>query len=336
MVYERRISGNAKIYAFPFADPARKTQLTFGPFDDTAPAFSTDGKKVYYSSNEDDDIPNLRSLDLQTGAIAQYTDVFGGVMAPAPLKTAHGRPPRLHHLLQGRVPAARPRHRGAVEGGRAGGAVRGGGPRRLPARRDPRGRAREQAPEEALRGALPRGAPADQRGRHLQRQLLRRDGGRAHRRARGPAVLLHRAVRRLLPGLRRALHEPRLAPALRGQLLRPDLLLLPVLRAVRAVLRPGPARPRDRDAALHRRDGLRGVPPRHLPPRRDGGRPRQGGGAVRRRRASRISSASSRRSPACPASSTTAGRRRSRCGSSRRRPASPSSAPSPGARSPWA
>ena len=38
VVYERRISGNAKIYAFPLADPARKTQLTFGPFDDTAPA----------------------------------------------------------------------------------------------------------------------------------------------------------------------------------------------------------------------------------------------------------------------------------------------------------
>jgi hypothetical protein len=90
VVYERRISGNAKVYAFPLADPSRKTQLTFGPFDDTAPAFSTDGKKVYYSSDEDDDIPNLRSLDLQTGAIAQYTDVFGGTMAPAPLKTPRG------------------------------------------------------------------------------------------------------------------------------------------------------------------------------------------------------------------------------------------------------
>ena len=53
-------------------------------------------------------------------------------------------------------------------------------------------------------------------------------------------------------------------------------------------------------------------------------------------RASRISSASSPRSPGCPASSTTAGRRPSRCGSSRRRPASPSSARSPGARSRWA
>jgi hypothetical protein len=90
VVYERRISGHAKIFAFPLEDPARKTQLTFGPFDDTAPYFSTDGKKVYYASDEDDDIPNLRGLDLQTGAIVQYTDVFGGTMAPAPLKTPRG------------------------------------------------------------------------------------------------------------------------------------------------------------------------------------------------------------------------------------------------------
>jgi hypothetical protein len=90
VVYERRISGNNKVYAFPLADPSRKTQLTFGPFDDSAPTFSGDGKRVYYSSNEDDDIPNVRSLDLQTGVIAQYTDVFGGTMAPAPLKTPRG------------------------------------------------------------------------------------------------------------------------------------------------------------------------------------------------------------------------------------------------------
>ena len=90
VVYERRISGHWKIYAFPLAEPSRKTQLTFGPFNDQAPFFSTDGTKVYYASDEDEDIPNLRSLDLQTGAIAQFTDVFGGTMAPAPLHTPRG------------------------------------------------------------------------------------------------------------------------------------------------------------------------------------------------------------------------------------------------------
>jgi hypothetical protein len=90
VVYERRISGHAKLYAFPLADPSKKTQLTFGAFDDTGPYFSSDGSKVFYSSGEDDDIPNLRSLDLQSGAVAQYTDVFGGTMAPAPLRTPKG------------------------------------------------------------------------------------------------------------------------------------------------------------------------------------------------------------------------------------------------------
>ena len=106
VVYERRISGNAKLYAFPLADPARKTQLTFGPFDDTAPYFSTDGKKVYYSSDEDDDIPNLRSLDLQTGvdrAVHRRLRRHDGAGAA---QDAARRPARLHHLLQGRVQAA--------------------------------------------------------------------------------------------------------------------------------------------------------------------------------------------------------------------------------------
>jgi len=90
VVYTRRISGNDKIYSFPLDDPSHKTQLSFGPFDDNAPIFSSDGTKLYYSSDEDDDIPNIRSLDLRTGVIYQYTDVLGGNMAPAPLEGKTG------------------------------------------------------------------------------------------------------------------------------------------------------------------------------------------------------------------------------------------------------
>ncbi|HSB61938.1 MAG TPA: hypothetical protein VLI67_09470, partial [Vicinamibacteria bacterium] len=90
VVYTRRISGHDKIYSFPLDDPSRKTQLTFGPFDDNAPIFSADGTRLYYSSDEDDDIPNVRSLDLRTGVIQQYTDVLGGNMAPAPLPGKQG------------------------------------------------------------------------------------------------------------------------------------------------------------------------------------------------------------------------------------------------------
>ncbi len=90
VVYTRRISGHDKIYVFPLDNPAKKTQLTFGTFDDKAPTFSPDGKLVYYSSTEDDDIYNLRSLDLRTGVVKQYTDTLGGNMAPAMLTTPKG------------------------------------------------------------------------------------------------------------------------------------------------------------------------------------------------------------------------------------------------------
>ncbi len=90
VVYARRISAHDKLYVFPLADPRQKTQLSFGTFNDVTPIFSSDGKKIFYSSDEDDGIFNLRSLDLETGAIAQYTDVLGGNMSPSPLRGKSG------------------------------------------------------------------------------------------------------------------------------------------------------------------------------------------------------------------------------------------------------
>jgi hypothetical protein len=90
VVYTRRISGHDKVYVFPLADPSKKTQLTFGTHDDDAPVFAPDGKSLFYSSNEDDDIFNLRNLDLRTGVIKQYTDTLGGTMAPAILQGRTG------------------------------------------------------------------------------------------------------------------------------------------------------------------------------------------------------------------------------------------------------
>jgi hypothetical protein len=85
VVYTRRISGHDKIYVMPLGDPGKKTQLTFGTYDDVAPIFSPDGSRIYYSSTEDDEIYNIRSLDLKTGVIRQYTDALGGTMTPAVL-----------------------------------------------------------------------------------------------------------------------------------------------------------------------------------------------------------------------------------------------------------
>jgi Omp85 superfamily domain/WD40-like Beta Propeller Repeat len=91
VVYTRRISGHDKLYVFPLADPSRKTQLTFGTHDDVAPSFSRDGRVIWYSSTEDDEIFNVRSLDLKTGVIKQYTDALGGAMAPMEMQpVGHG------------------------------------------------------------------------------------------------------------------------------------------------------------------------------------------------------------------------------------------------------
>jgi len=85
VVYTRNISGYDKIYTFPLDDPSQRTQLTFGTFDDLTPVFSPDGNQLFYASNEDDEIFNVRSLDLRTGVVRQFTDVLGGNVAPAPL-----------------------------------------------------------------------------------------------------------------------------------------------------------------------------------------------------------------------------------------------------------
>jgi len=85
VVYSRRVSGYDRIYAFPLAEPSRKTQLTFGTHDDLTPIFSRDGTRIYYASSQDDDIFNIRGLDVRTGVISQYTDVLGANVAPAPL-----------------------------------------------------------------------------------------------------------------------------------------------------------------------------------------------------------------------------------------------------------
>jgi Tol biopolymer transport system component len=86
LYYSRRISGYDKIYRLDIENPDQKEQVTFGTHDDASPSFSDDGKLMFYTSNEDDEIYNLRSLDLETGDITQYTDVLGGNFSPSIVK----------------------------------------------------------------------------------------------------------------------------------------------------------------------------------------------------------------------------------------------------------
>ncbi len=83
--YSRRISGYDKLYRLRIAT-GEKEQVTFGTFNDVAPIFAPNGRDLIYSSNEDDGIFNIRSLDTETGDILQYTDVLGGNFAPSVIR----------------------------------------------------------------------------------------------------------------------------------------------------------------------------------------------------------------------------------------------------------
>jgi len=83
LLYNRRIGEYWKVFSVDLTDPAKKTQLTFGPSSDIQPSYSRDGKRVYYSSDRGPyGVFNIYALDLATGDVAQYTDVVGGCFAP--------------------------------------------------------------------------------------------------------------------------------------------------------------------------------------------------------------------------------------------------------------
>jgi hypothetical protein len=135
VLYSRRVSGFEKIYSFPLANPQRKTQLTFGTHNDVTPTFSANGERVYFSSDEDDDIFNLRSLDLKTGVIRQYTDALGGDMMPAALPVKG--PERAAFVAYFRASTGSTASSRSSDEGDRPGRLLGDRDRRLPARRPP-------------------------------------------------------------------------------------------------------------------------------------------------------------------------------------------------------
>lgn len=92
LLYNRRIGASWKIFSVDASDPTRKTQLTFGPSSDLEPAYSSDGKTVYFSSDRGPyGVFNIHSLDLATGDVTQYTDVVGGCFSPVEMAPRDGK-----------------------------------------------------------------------------------------------------------------------------------------------------------------------------------------------------------------------------------------------------
>lgn len=97
VVYTARVSGNDKLFRVG-ATGGAKTQLTFGTHDDTAAKFF-DATTVYFISTatdpavmlapevaRDGNIPNIWSLNLDSGELQQWTDAATGNVSPAILR----------------------------------------------------------------------------------------------------------------------------------------------------------------------------------------------------------------------------------------------------------
>jgi hypothetical protein len=83
MVYNRRIGSYWKIFSVDLSDPEKKSQLTYGAHGDLQPSYSRDGKTIFFTSDRGEySVYNIHSLDLETGDVAQYTDVVGGAFMP--------------------------------------------------------------------------------------------------------------------------------------------------------------------------------------------------------------------------------------------------------------
>jgi hypothetical protein len=96
VTYSARVSGNLKLFRLDVAT-RRKTQITFGTHDDAAAQFIDPHTIVFASTATDPTEPlaaevarngniyNIWTLDIDTGALRQYTDALGGNMSPVVL-----------------------------------------------------------------------------------------------------------------------------------------------------------------------------------------------------------------------------------------------------------
>ncbi len=83
VAYTIRLDKTDKLFLSPLADLSLKTQLTFGPGNTTCPSFSTDSRRIFFVSDVREAF-NVYSVDLDSGEVRRYTDVWTGNFFPSP------------------------------------------------------------------------------------------------------------------------------------------------------------------------------------------------------------------------------------------------------------
>lgn len=89
VVYSAGAGNFDKLYLAASANPDLAIKLTGGEYNDIAPAFSLDGKTVYYSSDELGAF-NIYSLDLENKIIYRHSDVRTGNFFPVEIPKEKG------------------------------------------------------------------------------------------------------------------------------------------------------------------------------------------------------------------------------------------------------
>jgi len=90
LVYSSKVGGQyAQLFRLEIADPASRSRLTEGPWDDRDAVFSGDGQRLYFTSNRSG-IDNIWELELASGRLVQHTNAVTGCMMPAVLRGEGG------------------------------------------------------------------------------------------------------------------------------------------------------------------------------------------------------------------------------------------------------
>lgn len=90
VAYTVRIDVFDKIFISPIDNLQQKKQLTFGRGNTISPAYSPDGRLLYFSGDMRE-AHNIYSINLETGDLLRYTDVRTGNFFPTPMANEPGK-----------------------------------------------------------------------------------------------------------------------------------------------------------------------------------------------------------------------------------------------------
>ncbi|MDH7513246.1 MAG: hypothetical protein QHH14_09905 [Clostridiales bacterium] len=83
LAYSIRVDAADKLFLSPLDNMKQKTQLTFGQGNTICPAFAASSKDIFFSGDAREAI-NIYSINVETGELKRFTDVWTGNFYPVP------------------------------------------------------------------------------------------------------------------------------------------------------------------------------------------------------------------------------------------------------------